>query len=66
MFSRWQERDGGGTEGGEDLLLDQLMMGLQPGPIKQELSRQMRRDKKHDLRRHMRRSARLRTGTEDG
>lgn len=44
VFSRWQERDGGGTEEGEELLLDQLMVGLQPGLIKQERSRQMRRD----------------------
>ncbi|KAM3608447.1 uncharacterized protein V6R79_025602 [Siganus canaliculatus] len=44
MFYRWQERDAGGTEEDEDLLLDQLMVGLQPGPIKQELSRQIWRN----------------------
>lgn len=41
MFSHWQERDEEGSEG-EDLLLDQLMVGLQPGCIIQELNRQMR------------------------
>lgn len=46
LFSRWQERDAGGTEDGEDLLLDQLMVGLCAGPIKQELSRQLRRDER--------------------
>ncbi|XP_041920929.1 uncharacterized protein LOC121684874 [Alosa sapidissima] len=40
----WRERDAGGTEEGDDLLLDQLMVGLCAGPVKQELSRQMRRD----------------------
>lgn len=44
LFSRWRERDAGGTEEGDDLLLDQLMVGLRTGPIKQELSRQIRRD----------------------
>ncbi|KAM3617411.1 uncharacterized protein V6R79_005815 [Siganus canaliculatus] len=41
---RWQERDAGGTEEDEDLLLGQMMVGLQPGPIKQELSRQIQRN----------------------
>ena len=31
------------AEEGDDLLLDQLMVGLAAGPIKQELNRQMRR-----------------------
>lgn len=44
MSAYIQERDAGGTEDGEDLLLDQLMVGLCAGPIKQELSRQLRRD----------------------
>lgn len=34
MFFRWQERDEGGTEDRDDLLLDQLMGGLRTGPIK--------------------------------
>ena len=36
----------GEDEEGDDLLLDQLMVGLQAGPIKQELSRQMRRNER--------------------
>ncbi|KAK7883852.1 hypothetical protein WMY93_026975 [Mugilogobius chulae] len=43
VFSRWQERDQDGTEDSDDLLLDQLMVGLRKGQVKQELSRQMRR-----------------------
>lgn len=44
LFSRWQEQDRDGTDKDEDLLLDQFMVGLQPGPMKQELSRQLRRN----------------------
>lgn len=44
MFSRWREQDVDGTEQRDDLLLDQLIVGLCTGPIKQELSRQIRRD----------------------
>lgn len=40
VFFRCQEGDKGGPEG-EDLLLYQFMVGLQPEPIKQELSKQM-------------------------
>lgn len=43
-FVRWQEGDRDGTEDENDLLLDQLMVGLQRGPLKQELTRQMRRN----------------------
>ena len=46
LFSRWQERNEGEDDEGDDLLLDQLMMGLQAGPIKQELSRQMWRNER--------------------
>lgn len=46
LFCRWQERDGVEAEEGDDLLLDQLMVGLTAGPIKQELSRQMRRNER--------------------
>lgn len=48
MFFRWQERDEDSSEG-EDLLLDQLMVGLQPAPVKQELNRQMRRNDQMSL-----------------
>lgn len=44
LFFRWQQQDEGGTEEENDLLIDQLMVGLQAGPIKRELSRQMRRN----------------------
>lgn len=44
LFSRWREQDTAGTEQRDDFLLDQLMVGLRTGPIKQELSRQIRRD----------------------
>lgn len=43
LLFRWQERGGGDAEDSGDLLLDQLMVGLQPGAIKQGLSRQMQR-----------------------
>ncbi len=44
-FSSWQRQDEGGAGGeGDDLLIDQLMVGLRAGPIKQELSRQLRRN----------------------
>lgn len=46
LFFRWQEGAEGETEEGDDLLLDQLIVGLQTGPIKQELSRQMRRNER--------------------
>lgn len=42
LCSRWQEQAQDETDE-NDLLLDQLMVGLQAGPIKQELSRQLRR-----------------------
>lgn len=41
LFFRWQERCGGDAEDSEDLFLDQLMAGLRPGDIKQELSHQV-------------------------
>ncbi|KAL7868397.1 hypothetical protein SRHO_G00097810 [Serrasalmus rhombeus] len=41
---KWQKQDLDDTEEGDDLLLDQLMVGLLMGPIKQELSRQIWRD----------------------
>lgn len=44
MISMWQERDGDGTEEGENLLTNQLMVGSQPGPIKCKLNKQI-----HDL-----------------
>ena len=44
VFSRWREQDADGTDQQDDLLLDQLIVGLRAGPIKQELSRQIRRD----------------------
>lgn len=44
VFSRWQDLDDDREEEEDgDLLLDQFMVGLCKGPIKQELSRQMRR-----------------------
>lgn len=46
VFFRWQEQDREGTEEDQDLLLDQLMVGLRPGPVKQELSRQLRRNQR--------------------
>lgn len=46
LFHRWQERDKERTEERDDLLLEQLMVGLIPGPIKQELSHQMRRNER--------------------
>lgn len=41
LYSKWEEQDGDGVA--DDLLLDQFMVGLQRGPIRQELGRQMRR-----------------------
>lgn len=43
LFFRWQECDPEGTDDGDQLLLDQLMIGLNKGPVRQELSRQWRR-----------------------
>lgn len=45
LFARWREQDEDEHDG-EDLLLDQLMVGLKPGRVKQELSRQMRRNER--------------------
>uniref|UniRef100_A0AAV2MDP0 Uncharacterized protein n=1 Tax=Knipowitschia caucasica TaxID=637954 RepID=A0AAV2MDP0_KNICA len=42
-FCTWQEKDEGGTGDSDDLLLDQFMVGLRRGLVKQELSRQLRR-----------------------
>ncbi|XP_049901791.1 uncharacterized protein LOC126391221 [Epinephelus moara] len=45
LFFSWQEQDEGRIgEEGDDLLIDQFMVGLKAGPIKQELSRQIRRN----------------------
>lgn len=44
LYYRWQERDEGEDEERDDLLLDQVTVGLRAGPIKQELSRQLRRN----------------------
>ena len=41
LYCKWEEEDRDGVA--DDLLLDQFMVGLQNGPIKQELCRQMRR-----------------------
>ena len=43
VISKWQEQDENVSTERDDLLLDQLIAGLQPGPIKLELTRQMRR-----------------------
>lgn len=43
LFYRWQESDQEGADEEDDILLDQFMVGLRKGPIRQELSRQMRR-----------------------
>lgn len=42
---RLQEHDEGRAEEGNVLLIDQLMVELQTGPIKQKLSRQIRQNK---------------------
>lgn len=46
LFFKWQEQDREGTEEDEVLLLDQFMVGLQSGPMKQELNRQLRRNQR--------------------
>lgn len=43
LFYRWQGHEEA-AEGNDNLLLDQLMVGLRRGPVKQELNRLMRRD----------------------
>lgn len=44
MFSRWREQDEAVAGDTNSLLLDQLMIGLRKGPVKQELCRLLRRD----------------------
>lgn len=43
FFYKWREQDADGTVDANDLLLEQLMTGLKKGQVKQELSRQLRR-----------------------
>ncbi|KAJ8356396.1 hypothetical protein SKAU_G00191900 [Synaphobranchus kaupii] len=42
LYSRWCEQDPGGEDEDDALLRDQFLLGLQDGPLKQELQRQLR------------------------
>ncbi|XP_024117087.1 uncharacterized protein LOC112138709 [Oryzias melastigma] len=43
VFSKWRQQDENGARDADDLLLDQLLVGLRTGAVKQELNRQIRR-----------------------
>lgn len=45
LFSRWRQHDQDVAGDTDDLLLDQLLVGLRPGAVKQELNRQIRRSR---------------------
>lgn len=44
MFSKWSEHEAGVMGDRDNLLLDQFLIGLRKGPVRQELNRLMRRE----------------------